>query len=103
MAKDQALLKNAQVDLERYQVLFQQDSIPKQQLDTQESLVRQYEATLKVGPSTSRQRQIAAHLLPHYRADQRPGGTYVLWIPGISCTPPIPTDWSSSPRSNRSP
>jgi membrane fusion protein, multidrug efflux system len=47
MAKDQALLKNAQIDLERYKVLFQQDSIAKQQLDTQESLVRQYEATLK--------------------------------------------------------
>ncbi len=47
MGKDQALLKNAQIDLERYKVLFQQDSIAKQQLDTQESLVRQYEATLK--------------------------------------------------------
>jgi membrane fusion protein, multidrug efflux system len=47
-AKDQALLKNAQVDLERYRVLYQQDSIPKQQLDTQESLVRQFEASLKV-------------------------------------------------------
>ena len=34
MAKDQALLKNAQVDLERYQVLFNQDSIPQQQLAT---------------------------------------------------------------------
>ena len=47
-AKDQALLKNAQLDLERYKVLFQQDSIAKQQLDTQEALVRQYEAALKV-------------------------------------------------------
>jgi multidrug efflux system membrane fusion protein len=48
MAKDQALLKNAQVDLERYQVLFKQDSIPQQQLATQESLVRQYEGAVKV-------------------------------------------------------
>src|SRR4029077_3258125 len=47
-AKDQALLKNAQLDLERYKVLFQQDSIAKQQLDTQEALVRQDEAALKV-------------------------------------------------------
>jgi multidrug efflux system membrane fusion protein len=47
-AKDQALLKNAQVDLERYRVLYQQDSIAKQQLDTQEALVRQDEAALKV-------------------------------------------------------
>jgi membrane fusion protein, multidrug efflux system len=48
LAKDQSLLKNAQLDLERYRTLFQQDSIARQQLDTQESLVRQYEATLKV-------------------------------------------------------
>ncbi len=48
LAKDQSLLKNAQVDLERYRVLFKQDSIAKQQLDTQDALVHQYEATLKV-------------------------------------------------------
>jgi multidrug efflux system membrane fusion protein len=46
MAKDQALLKNAQVDLERYRTLLAQDSIAKQQVDTQESLVHQYQATL---------------------------------------------------------
>ncbi|MSQ70253.1 MAG: MdtA/MuxA family multidrug efflux RND transporter periplasmic adaptor subunit [Betaproteobacteria bacterium] len=48
MARDQALLRNARLDLERYRTLFQQDSIARQQLDTQESLVRQYEATAKV-------------------------------------------------------
>lgn len=48
MARDQALLKNAQLDLERYRMLFKQDSIAKQQLDTQESLVRQYEGATKV-------------------------------------------------------
>lgn len=48
MARDQALLKNAQLDLERYRVLVAQDSIAKQQLDTQESLVRQYEGAIKV-------------------------------------------------------
>ena len=47
-ARDQALLKNAQIDLERYRTLFKQDSIAKQQLDTQESLVRQSEATTKI-------------------------------------------------------
>ncbi len=47
MVRDQALLKNAQLDLERYRVLWQQDSIPKQQLDTQEALVRQYEGAVK--------------------------------------------------------
>src|SRR4051812_46309112 len=48
LAKDEALLKNAQADLERYRTLFEQDSIARQQLDTQASLVRQYEGTLKV-------------------------------------------------------
>jgi multidrug efflux system membrane fusion protein len=47
MARDQALLKNAQADLARYRTLFEQDSIAKQQLDTQESLVRQYEGAIK--------------------------------------------------------
>jgi len=49
LARDQALLANARVDLERYRTLFAQDSIARQQLDSQESLVRQYEATIKVG------------------------------------------------------
>jgi multidrug efflux system membrane fusion protein len=47
MAKDQALLKNAQLDLERYRTLLAQDSIAKQQVDTQEALVRQYEGTVQ--------------------------------------------------------
>jgi len=46
LARDQALLKNAQLDLQRYRVLVEQDSIPKQQLDTQASLVRQYEGAV---------------------------------------------------------
>ena len=48
LARDQALLKNALIDLERYRVLHQQDSITKQQLDTQDALVRQSEATVKM-------------------------------------------------------
>ena len=48
MARDLALAKNAQLDVERYRTLFKEDSISKQQLDTQESVVRQYEGTVKV-------------------------------------------------------
>ena len=47
LARDQALLSNALVDLERYRKLWATDSIPKQQLDTQEALVRQYKAALE--------------------------------------------------------
>jgi multidrug efflux system membrane fusion protein len=46
--KDEALLKNAQLDYERYKKLVAQDSIARQQLDTQASLVRQYEAALVI-------------------------------------------------------
>ncbi|HSB63664.1 MAG TPA: MdtA/MuxA family multidrug efflux RND transporter periplasmic adaptor subunit [Thermoanaerobaculia bacterium] len=46
-AKDEAILRNARLDLERYQVLAAQDSIPKQQLDTQAAIVAQGEAVLK--------------------------------------------------------
>jgi multidrug efflux system membrane fusion protein len=47
MARDRALLANARIDLERYRALYAQDSIAKQQVDTQEALVRQYEGTVK--------------------------------------------------------
>jgi len=45
--RDVALLENAKVDAERYRILYSQDSIPKQQLDTQIALVRQNEATVR--------------------------------------------------------
>jgi membrane fusion protein, multidrug efflux system len=48
MIRDEALLKNARLDLERYKTLFEQDSIAQQQVATQESLVRQYEGTVKI-------------------------------------------------------
>jgi membrane fusion protein, multidrug efflux system len=47
LIKDQALLANARIDLERYRTLFQQDSIAKQQVDTQAALVQQYEGTVR--------------------------------------------------------
>lgn len=45
-AKDQAALENARVDLKRYQVLVEQDSAPRQQLDAQAAMVHQLEGTL---------------------------------------------------------
>ena len=46
LEKDQALLADAQIDLARYRKLVAQDSIAKQQADTQEYLVRQYTGTV---------------------------------------------------------
>ena len=48
LAKDNALLENARVDLKRFQTLLEQDSVAGQQVDTQAALVRQSEAALKV-------------------------------------------------------
>ena len=47
MVRDRAALRNAQLDLERYRNLYKQNYIPKQQLDTQEAMVRQAEGIVK--------------------------------------------------------
>ncbi len=46
LGRDEAMLANANKDMSRYTELLKQDSIAKQQVDTQRSLVSQYEATL---------------------------------------------------------
>ncbi len=48
LARDQAALANAQLDLKRYQKLWKQDSVSKQTLDTQAALVQQDEGTVKL-------------------------------------------------------
>src|SRR3989442_15035210 len=53
--RDQAVLDNARLDLKRFQGLVTTDAVPRQQLDTQESLVHQLE-----GPVKNNQGQIEA-------------------------------------------
>ncbi len=48
LAKDQAQLRNAQVDLKRYKDLLAKDSIARQQVDTQAALVGQLQGGLAV-------------------------------------------------------
>jgi membrane fusion protein, multidrug efflux system len=48
LARDQAQLANARVDLGRYQTLLSEDSIASQNVDAQRSTVAQLEAALKV-------------------------------------------------------
>jgi len=43
LLRDEALLKNAQIDLQRYQTLLEQDSIAAQQTATQAATVKQYQ------------------------------------------------------------
>jgi membrane fusion protein, multidrug efflux system len=47
LAHDQAVLKEARIDLERYQAAFARNAIAKQQLDDQEQVVHQDEGTVK--------------------------------------------------------
>ena len=51
LARDAAQLNNARLDLDRYTVLLQQDSIAKQQVDQQAALVKQLEGTVKIDQS----------------------------------------------------
>ncbi len=51
LARDQALLNNARIDLARYQTLIKQNAVPEQQLVTQQALIAQYEGTIKADQS----------------------------------------------------
>ena len=48
LARDQAILKNSLIDLDRYKMIWTQRAIPKQQLDTQEATVSQNQGTVKL-------------------------------------------------------
>ena len=52
LKRDQAILANAKLDLERYQEAYASNAIPKQQLDTQVATVEQAEGTVKLDQGT---------------------------------------------------
>jgi len=52
LAKDQAQLKDMQVDYERYKLLYKEGVIPQQQLDTQQAQVGTYEGAIKADVAT---------------------------------------------------
>jgi multidrug efflux system membrane fusion protein len=47
LARDSASLENARLDFQRYKDAFARNAVPKQQLDTQTSSVRQFEGAVK--------------------------------------------------------
>ncbi|WP_236904080.1 efflux RND transporter periplasmic adaptor subunit [Comamonas serinivorans] len=57
-AKDQAQLVSAQQTLKRYETLWQQDSIARQDVDTQAALVKQLQATVMADQASERAAQI---------------------------------------------
>jgi multidrug efflux system membrane fusion protein len=58
LAKDEALLKGAQVDLARYQGLAAQNAVPRQTLDTQVALVAQYQGTVEADRGTVKSAEV---------------------------------------------
>ncbi len=48
LTRDEALLSNAQLDLERFRDLLAKDAVAKQQVDTQAALVRQLQGTVQI-------------------------------------------------------
>jgi membrane fusion protein, multidrug efflux system len=58
LARDQALLKGAQVDLTRYQGLAAQNAVPRQTLDTQVALVAQDQGTVEADTATVKSAEV---------------------------------------------
>ncbi len=52
LAKDVAQRKDAQVNLERYKLLYKEGVIPKQQLDTQDASVSQFDGAIQTDQAT---------------------------------------------------
>ncbi len=52
LAKDQAQLHDVQVDFERYQLLYNEGVVPKQQVDTQQAQVGQFQGAIKADQAT---------------------------------------------------
>ena len=52
LAKDQAQLHDVQVDFERYTLLYNEGVVPKQQVDTQQAQVGQFQGAIKADKAT---------------------------------------------------
>ncbi|VEB43500.1 Multidrug resistance protein MdtE precursor [Chromobacterium violaceum] len=90
LLRDQALLENARLDLARYQQLASQNSIAKQQVDTQQALVRQYQGTVKVDQGAV----AAARVNVDYTASRRrspAASACARWTRATSSMPATPT------------
>ncbi len=74
LARDQANLENAKVDLKRYQTLAPLKAIPEQQLATQAATVKQDQAVIQNDQAQIDTAKLDLYLLPHYGANFRARG-----------------------------
>ena len=93
LARDQAQLSDAQANLGRYEALWKEQVIARQQLDTQRATVGPVPGRARVRPRRHRQRPAAAHLRQDHGPHQRPRRVCVRSTSATSSTPPMPTDW----------
>ncbi len=73
LAKDQAQRKDAETNLERYKLLYGEGVIPKQQMDTQQAQVGQFDGSITDRSGDDRQCKAATFVHESYRAHQRHG------------------------------
>ena len=101
LARDEALLKGAQVDLARYQGLAAQNAVPHQTLDTQVALVAQDQGTVEVDQRAVKSAEVN---LQYCRIISPLDGRVGLRLvdQGNYVTSAMPTASSSSPSCSRS-
>ena len=98
LAKDQALLAQAESDLDRYETLNKQDSISKQQVTDQQALVAQDKAAISDRSGGRPDRPAQPELHPHRVADHRTRRYFGSSTPGTISSRRTRPASSSSPR-----
>ena len=88
-AQDEANLKNAQLDLERYTELAQQDFASRQQVDTQQATVDQLTAQIKGDQAAIDNAQTQLSYTTIKRSADRARPVSAWSIRATSCMPPI--------------
>jgi membrane fusion protein, multidrug efflux system len=91
LARDQALMDNAKLDLERSKGAIATDAIPKQQLDTQTALIAQYQAAIKQNTANVDNAKLQLTYAKVTAPFPEPLAC-ALWIQATSSMPPIPTE-----------
>ncbi len=103
LARDEASLKNARIDLVRYQNSYKEHAIPEQQLATQQATVDQDEGTVKLDQGNLAAAQVNVDYTHIRFADRRPRRPCAISIRAMSCRPTVPPVCASSRSCSRSP
>ena len=90
LARDQALLKGAQVDLARYQGLVAQNAVPRQTLDTQVALVAQDQGTVEADRAAVNAAQVNLNIATSCRRSTA-GSACARSTRAITSRPAMPT------------